>query len=137
MALSCTMASPIAWEHHYGILLPIFAVLVVAVEPKPLPLGLLAAAYALASVYIPATMLLAPTPFNFAQSYLLFAALIVLGAAALAAVGGRRGVLTRKKGSIAGAQVLRCLKEEGRPRLRTNQQACSETGTSAPSFIGA
>ena len=79
MALSCTMASPIAWEHHYGILLPICAVLVVAVEPKPLPLGLLAAAYALASVYIPATMLLAPTPFNFAQSYLLFAALIVLG----------------------------------------------------------
>jgi len=79
MALSCTMASPIAWEHHYGILLPICAVLVVAVEPKPLPLGLLAAAYALASVYIPATMLLAPTPLNFAQSYLLFAALIVLG----------------------------------------------------------
>jgi alpha-1,2-mannosyltransferase len=78
MALSCTMASPIAWEHHYGILLPIFAVLVVAVEPRPLPLALLAAAYALASVYIPATMLLAPTPFNFAQSYLLFAALIVL-----------------------------------------------------------
>ena len=78
MALSCTVASPIAWEHHYGILLPIFAVLVVAVEPKPLALGLLAAAYALASVYIPATMLLAPTPFNFAQSYLLFAAFIVL-----------------------------------------------------------
>ncbi|MET0652718.1 MAG: glycosyltransferase family 87 protein [Hyphomicrobiaceae bacterium] len=78
MALSCTMASPIAWEHHYGVLLPIFAVLVTAVAPKPLALGLLAAAYALASVYIPATMLLAPTPFNFAQSYLLFAALIVL-----------------------------------------------------------
>ena len=34
MALSCTMASPIAWEHHYGILLPIFAVLVVAVAPQ-------------------------------------------------------------------------------------------------------
>jgi alpha-1,2-mannosyltransferase len=78
MALSCTMASPIAWEHHYGILLPIFAVLVVAVAPQPSPLALLAAAYALASVYIPATQLLAPTPFNFAQSYLLFAALIVL-----------------------------------------------------------
>jgi hypothetical protein len=78
MALSCTMASPIAWEHHYGILLPIFAVLVVAVAPKPIPLILLAAAYAIASVYIPATMLLAPTLFNFAQSYVLFAALIVL-----------------------------------------------------------
>ena len=78
MALSCTMASPIAWEHHYGILLPIFAVLVVLVARRPLWLGLLAVSYALASVYIPATMLLAPTPFNFAQSYLLFAALIVL-----------------------------------------------------------
>jgi hypothetical protein len=48
------------------------------VERRPLWLGLLAVSYALASVYIPATMLLAPTPFNFAQSYLLFAALIVL-----------------------------------------------------------
>ena len=78
MALSCTMASRIAWEHHYGILLPIFAVLVVLVARRPLWLGLLAVSYALASVYIPATMLLAPTPFNLAQSYLLFAALIVL-----------------------------------------------------------
>jgi alpha-1,2-mannosyltransferase len=78
MALSCTMASPIAWEHHYGILLPIFAVLVVLVGRRPLWLGLLAVSYALASVYIPATMLLAPTPFNFTQSYLLLAALIVL-----------------------------------------------------------
>jgi hypothetical protein len=25
MALSVTMASPIAWEHHYGIIFPIFA----------------------------------------------------------------------------------------------------------------
>jgi alpha-1,2-mannosyltransferase len=80
LALSCTMASPIAWEHHYGILLPICAVLVVAVAgaPRPVWIALLAIAYALASVYIPATMLLAPTPFNFLQSYLLFAALIVL-----------------------------------------------------------
>jgi alpha-1,2-mannosyltransferase len=78
LALSCTMASPIAWEHHYGILLPIFAVLVVAVAAWSVGLALLGFAYALASVYIPATMLLAATPFNFAQSYLLFAALIVL-----------------------------------------------------------
>ncbi len=27
MAVSCTMASPIAWEHHYGVTLPIFAVM--------------------------------------------------------------------------------------------------------------
>src|SRR5262245_59732496 len=78
MALSCTMASPIAWEHHYGILLPIFAALVVAAAGRPLWLGVLAGAYALASVYIPATMLVAPTAFNFAQSYLLLAAIVVL-----------------------------------------------------------
>ena len=27
MAVSLTIASPIAWEHHYGILLPIFAIM--------------------------------------------------------------------------------------------------------------
>jgi hypothetical protein len=78
MALSCTMASPIAWEHHYGVLLPIFAVLVAAATPGALWVAWLAAAYSLTSVYIPATMLLAQSPLNFLQSYLLFGALIIL-----------------------------------------------------------
>ncbi len=98
MALSCTMASPIAWEHHYGILLPIFAVLVVAVAPKPLPLGLLAAAYALASVYIPATH---AAGIHTAQLRAIVSAVCRAdraGAAALAAVGGRRRRPDTQKG---------------------------------------
>jgi len=30
MAVACTMASPIAWEHHYGVTLPIYAVMLAA-----------------------------------------------------------------------------------------------------------
>jgi alpha-1,2-mannosyltransferase len=78
MALSCTMASPIAWEHHYGILLPICAVLVTAATTRVLWVVWLAVAYSVASVFIPATKLLASTPLNFVQSYVLFAALSLL-----------------------------------------------------------
>ena len=37
MAVSCTVASPIAWEHHYGVLFPVFAVVLVerAAQPRP------------------------------------------------------------------------------------------------------
>ena len=59
-------------------------------------------------------MLLAPTPLNFAQSYLLFAALIVLALLHWRPWADAEACLTRKKGSIAGARVLRCLQSEGR-----------------------
>jgi alpha-1,2-mannosyltransferase len=78
IAVSCTLASPITWEHHYGILLPIFAVLVATSIHNRRRLIWLAASYLLASNYIPITKLLAYTPFNFVQSYLLVAGLIVL-----------------------------------------------------------
>ncbi len=80
MALGATMASPIAWEHHYGILLPILALL----WPlfwfsstsfnsrwfQVIFLGL----YLLSSNLIPFVIITAPTYLNIAQSYLLFAA---------------------------------------------------------------
>ena len=37
MAVSATVASPIAWEHHYGVLLPVFAVVLVGALPQPRP----------------------------------------------------------------------------------------------------
>jgi hypothetical protein len=74
MALSATVASPIAWEHHYGVLLPVFAVLLAAGRGK----FWLFAGFILASNFFPALNLLAPTYFNVAQSYLLAAALIVM-----------------------------------------------------------
>jgi hypothetical protein len=78
MALSITIASPIAWEHHYGTIFPILAVLLASVISDRRRLLLLAVSYVLISNYIPVTNLLAATVFNVAQSYLLAAALTVL-----------------------------------------------------------
>ena len=78
MGLSVTMASPIAWEHHYGILFPIFAVLLASVIGHRTRLILLAVSYVVISNFFPASNLLADSVFNMVQSYLLFAALIVL-----------------------------------------------------------
>jgi alpha-1,2-mannosyltransferase len=78
MAVSLTVASPIAWEHHYGILLPVYAVMLPAVLHDRRRAAWLIASYVLASNFIPATKLLAATPFNVLQSYLLAGAFIVL-----------------------------------------------------------
>lgn len=82
IALSATLASPIAWEHHYGILLPLYAVLLPALWRKrspPWKWVVLVASYVLASNFMPALNLLATTPLNVLQSYLFMAALAVLG----------------------------------------------------------
>jgi alpha-1,2-mannosyltransferase len=78
MALSITVASPIAWEHHYGTIFPIFAVLLASVIGDRRRLLLLTVSYVLISNFIPVTNLLAETVFNVAQSYLLAAAIVVL-----------------------------------------------------------
>jgi alpha-1,2-mannosyltransferase len=80
-----TMASPIAWEHHYGVLPPAFVALCFAILALP-PSGdratrwlCLAAAFSLSAHYLPFTQSLAATPFNFLQSYLFFGALLTAG----------------------------------------------------------
>lgn len=78
MALSCTMASPIAWEHHYGILLPIYAIVLVHVMDSRARLIWLGASYALVSTFIAAANILASTPLNVLQSSGLAGAAIVL-----------------------------------------------------------
>jgi alpha-1,2-mannosyltransferase len=93
MALSVTMASPIAWEHHYGIIFPIFAVLLASVIGHRARLILLAMSYVVISNFFPIVNLLAPTVFNVAQSYLLFAALIVLALLHTARPGWQLGPL--------------------------------------------
>ncbi len=82
MALTSTMASPIAWEHHYGILLPTFAFLLPAMLARQ-PLGrmsvpFLAASYCLSSNSFWVTKRLADTWLNALQSYLFFSGLMVL-----------------------------------------------------------
>jgi hypothetical protein len=78
MALSITVASPIAWEHHYGAMFPVLAVLLAGVLGNRTRLILLTVSYVLISNFIPATNLLAPTVLNIVQSYLLAGALIAL-----------------------------------------------------------
>jgi hypothetical protein len=101
MALSVTMASPIAWEHHYGIIFPIFAVLLASVIGHRTRLLLLAVSYVVISNFFPIANLLAPTVFNVAQSYLLFAALIVLALLHTARPGWQLGPLPFGRGPRA------------------------------------
>lgn len=78
MVLSLTIASPIAWEHHYGVLLPIMAVLYASVFGDRARTAWLALCYVLAANLFIAANALAPSVLNVAQSYLFVAALGVL-----------------------------------------------------------
>jgi alpha-1,2-mannosyltransferase len=81
--LSLTMASPIAWEHHYGILLPIFAI-AIPLSMAEQTFGRWTEAYLLLAIILTSqafhklTNQLADTPLNILQSYLFFGALMVL-----------------------------------------------------------
>jgi hypothetical protein len=83
-ALACTLASPVAWDHHYGVFLPVYALLFLA-----LPQGsrgkaarlLLAVSFFLTGNYIAAVNRLAGTPWNFLQSYMLAGGFLVLALA--------------------------------------------------------
>lgn len=83
MLLAVTMASPIAWEHHYGVLAPIFAASLPALlrfrvfGSATLPLA--AVSYVLASnLLFGLTVGSAGRLLNLGQSHLFFAALIML-----------------------------------------------------------
>jgi hypothetical protein len=90
VVLACTMASPIAWEHHYGVTLAVFAILfadavsgTAATRSTDAPartrrLGWLAASYLLIVVFIPAANLLAASALNLVQSHLFAGAVILL-----------------------------------------------------------
>lgn len=77
-----TAASPVAWEHHYGILLPVFAL----VFPKVWSLrqklqgGVIwvSLAYILTANYFYVVQLTATTHWNILQSYVFFGAMILL-----------------------------------------------------------
>lgn len=75
--LATTLATPIAWEHHYGVLLPIAAALLPTLGGHRAGLVALAAAWVVASHYFEIAELASGTPLGIAQSYLFFAALAV------------------------------------------------------------
>ncbi len=81
--LTCTLASPIAWEHHHGILLPLYAFVVPQVLAMQGPgrrvsQWVVAGSYFLSSNFFFWVQATAATHFNFLQSYLLFGALLLL-----------------------------------------------------------
>jgi hypothetical protein len=77
-AVAATLASPIAWEHHYGVLLPVFVLLLHRLDGRTAALRALAVAWLLASHPWWVTRALAGSPLNVLQSYLLFAGLALL-----------------------------------------------------------
>jgi hypothetical protein len=70
IAVSLTIASPIAWEHHYGVFLPVFAFIAGGLAGDRRKLALLAICYTFVSNYVPVFNALAETPFNVTQSYM-------------------------------------------------------------------
>lgn len=79
-----TMASPVVWEHHYGMLLPAFSFCLVSLLAAPgggsrVCWALLGTTYICAGNSLPMTNFWSRPPFNLVQSYLFFAALGVLG----------------------------------------------------------
>ncbi len=78
VAVSLTIASPIAWEHHYGVFLPIFAYIAGRLSGDLRGLTILAISYVFLSNFIAVFNLLAQTPFNIFQSYTLAGGLIFL-----------------------------------------------------------
>jgi hypothetical protein len=98
MAVSCTMASPIAWEHHYGVTLPIFAVMLAASLGDRTRLAWLGTSYVLVSTYVPAANMLAATPLNILQSSLFAGAIILF---VLLATGKSGSCVLRKQAPVS------------------------------------
>ncbi|TXH51513.1 MAG: hypothetical protein E6Q93_21895 [Burkholderiaceae bacterium] len=84
MLLSVTIAAPIAWEHHYAVLLPILALLVPGWMADPAPArprmraAALMALFVIVAQRLDITHRLADTWMNPLLSYLFFGALAVL-----------------------------------------------------------
>jgi len=82
IGLTLTLASPVAWEHHYGILLPILAFMLPWMLRRPVlgrsSLVWLAIAFALCSRFLAVTTATAAVPgLNILQSYLFAGALLI------------------------------------------------------------
>jgi alpha-1,2-mannosyltransferase len=79
MAISATVASPVVWEHHYGILFPIFAVLAGRTS-RARNVKLLVLAYVLvANGWGPLNILAGVPVLNALQSIRLFGVMLLLG----------------------------------------------------------
>jgi hypothetical protein len=104
IGVTATLASPVAWEHHYGILMPIFAYVVPRLwaerEWGSRTMVWLGVSYVLCSNFFAVSTALAPIPVaNVAQSYLFFGAMILwLGLVALRAEKKVSGTFSIRNG---------------------------------------
>lgn len=79
------ISSPIAWQHHYGVLAPLYIVVLRAWMSastgwrKGMALAALTVSWTLVATLIPQANLVTSSPFNIVQSYVFFGALILLG----------------------------------------------------------
>jgi alpha-1,2-mannosyltransferase len=82
MSLTAVVISPVAWEQHYGVLAPLFAVALPPIlQFRPFgraTLPALMVSFTLTALFLQFTNLWANTPFNFVQSYLYLGALLFL-----------------------------------------------------------
>ncbi|MGP8025794.1 MAG: glycosyltransferase family 87 protein [Acidocella sp.] len=82
--LLSVMGSPIAWEHHYGVMLPLYVFLLLSVLSEPASrsrswrLAVLALSWFLSANLLSFTYLLADTRLNFLQANLFFGGLLLL-----------------------------------------------------------
>ena len=82
--LLSVMGSPIAWDHHYGIMLPLYVILLLSILSEPASrsrnwcLAALALSWLLSANLLSFTDLLADTRLNFVQANLFFGALMLL-----------------------------------------------------------
>jgi len=94
-SLSVTMASPVCWEHHYTVLLPLFAVALPAAHganQRQSRWGVIMVSYLLCSNFWLLANKLAPTFWNPLQSYILFGALLFLATVYVLRQDYQRGV---------------------------------------------
>jgi len=83
-AICTVVGSPVAWEHHYGILLPIYLValrMILSIgEParRLLAVVAIAVSWSLVANFIPFAHLLAATPLRIFQAHCFFGALLLL-----------------------------------------------------------
>ncbi len=81
-ALSFTMATPVAWEHHYGILFPLLAVILAYNfnrDTARWEWGLMIVSYFLLSNLLEITHRWPNSPANIFQSYVFYSAVLLLG----------------------------------------------------------
>jgi alpha-1,2-mannosyltransferase len=84
-AICTVVGSPVAWEHHYGILLPLYVIALRFIlarkdySRRVFSCAVLFMSWILVANFIPFADLLAETPFRFMQAHCFFGALILLG----------------------------------------------------------